>query len=186
MAAWTEEENKILEEIFASPLKFAAQAHRLPNKTVANIQQTGRTRGLKKVQRPPARTLILDLMADGVGRTLVQISEITEVQKSFCKDLMGEMLKAGQFHVCAWSEKHLARVYKLGQGKTPSKNLEASRRKAARRKLAKIRRSEGNLDNVDEKVLDEAYRVKESRYPTIDPVIVASINAMVQAGRASA
>lgn len=186
MPRWTEDELKILDEIFASPLKFRELAHRLPNKTIVNIQQTGRNRGLKKAQRLSARQTILDLLADGIGRTTLQISVESGVQKSFCKDLMAALTKTGEVHIADWSEKHLAAVYKLGQGKTPTKKQSKTRRAMAHRRLAKIRKLEGNLDNVDDAVLDEAYRLKPERYPTIDPVIVSSINAMVHAGRAAA
>ena len=186
MARWTKEELLILKEMFDSPLSLAAQEHRLPHKSLGNIQQTGRARGFKKVMPPKARDLILALMADGAKRTCGEIVRATGIRGSFCKDLMAALVRAGEMHICEWRGAPPAHVYVRGRGVSAPRPLAASKRATLQRKIKQARIEGMEIDDIDDRLLDEAFRDRALWWPWGDPVVLSSMNALVRAGRSAA
>jgi hypothetical protein len=186
MPKWTEEENLILVEIFGSPETFDEQAYKLPSKTIENIQQTGRIRGLKKVMPLPAPEQIRALMADGVCRTTREIFEQSGLTLGCTRDVLRLFRKSRDIHVVDWACRPTAPIFAWGAGEDAARPEPTTMQAYRNRRRAAIALEKEGFDEIADEVLDAQFKSKAEWWPRADPVVIASINAMVHSGRAQA
>jgi hypothetical protein len=177
---------QIVREIYASPEPLSALAHRLPHKSAETIQQKGRLMGLKKVMPPPAHEQIRVLMCDGIGRTAREIVEATGLTRTFTSDILRALGSSHDVHIVDWAVGPTAAIFAWGAGENAARPEPTSQSAYRAGRRARLALAKENIDEIDDEVLDEAFRNKATWWPRADPVVIASINAMVHAGRASA
>lgn len=186
MPKWSEEENLILVEIFGSPETFEEQAYKLPTKTIVNIQQTGRIRGLKKVMPLPAHEQVRVLMSDGVCRTTREIFEKTDLTLASTRDVLRLFKKSRDIHIVDWARGPTAPIFAWGAGEDAARPEPTTMQAYRARRRAAIALEKEGFDEIADEVLDAQFKSKAEWWPRADPVVIASINAMVHAGRRSA
>lgn len=186
MPKWTEEESRILVEIFNSPETFDAQADKLPSKSIENIQQTGRIRGLKKAVRPKGHEQVRALMADGVCRTTREICEQSGLTMGSTRDVLRLLRKSRDIHVVDWAREPTAPIFAWGTGEDASRPEPTPMQEYRNRRRAIRALEKQGFDEIADEVLDAQFKSKAEWWPRADLVVIASINAMVQAGRSAA
>lgn len=171
MPKWTEAEIEILRKISSStgPLKRKLAA--LPGRSYTTVKEKARALGLNKER---VSVSVLDVLSDGVARTSREISDLVDRPEKGVWQVLLRLSAAGsnqQTHVQDLDGACGARRYVIGKGKNACV-------------LVKVRTI--RVQRTEESVIDRKFRSNAAWWPHGDPVVIASINAMVSVGRVSA
>lgn len=171
MKRWTKEEIEVLKAICAAPGTMKSKMHALPGRSYYTIKEKARQLELNKERVSVA---ILDLLADGKPRTIRQICETLERPNRTVTPALTRLCTPGisqQTHIVDSNGTCGSRRFVIGKGQNACllKKVVPARKRVSSETRA-----------------DREYRAKAAWWPHADPVVIASINAMVHAGRVSA
>jgi hypothetical protein len=178
MTKWPEEHKQILRSIFASDKTVKELAHLLPMYSVEGIYRKGLKMGLVKRSESTVLERITDLMSDGRARTTAEVMAATNAKKSFVGDILQKLVRKGEMHISEYAGSRTSPVFKLGAGQNaerPPAKTQAEYRAGYRAGCSAVRTAAPRDEDVS----------PASWWPWADPVVVASINAMVHAGRSA-
>jgi hypothetical protein len=169
---WSPEEIETLRQIMSSGMSLKKNMHLLPGRSYGSAGQQCTKYGIKHAS---VETRVLRVMADGKTRLATKLAAEIGASRTSVSDVLHDLSMPGdeqRVHVCGFTEggrPHL--IYVIGRG------VNEQTRAPARKKPIEI---------DDEAELDRLYRSNAAWWPHADPVVIASINAMVHAGRAAA
>ena len=176
MTKWPEEHQLIVRKIFASEQTIKELAHLLPMYSPDSIYRKGIKMGLVKRSGSTVLARVMSVMADGRARTTAEVMEAVDAKKSFVGDILQKLVRQGEMHVSEYAGSRTKPVFKMGSGR----NAQRPPAKTQAEYRADYRAARGLAPQRDEG------EVAASWWPYADPVVINAMNAMVQAGRASA
>ncbi|CAN7610127.1 hypothetical protein LJR034_004674 [Caballeronia sp. LjRoot34] len=168
---WTKDEIETMRNIVMSGKSLKRNMHLLPGRSYVAASTRCLSAGIRF---PKVIERILMLMSDEVPRTAVEISKLLGLPRKSVSDALRHAVHPDDLqsmHVCGLSVERKYLLYVIGEG--TNVNWKPSK-------------TENRVISDREREMDQRYRAKAMWWPRADPVVVASINAMVHAGRASA
>lgn len=167
---WTAAEKAIVKKIVEGKLSLRKNMHLLPGRPYCTAKEKA------AAYRPGSNRveLVVGILADGVPRTSKQIAKELNLERKSISDALRHIVEPGdtqRAHICGVTDGKPCNIYVIGQGA----NIETG---AARPKGPRLEKSDAELDRI--------YRSGAYWWPDADSVVINSINAMVNAGRAQA
>lgn len=137
--------------------------------------------GLQSAVKPR----VLALMSDGVARSAGEIAAAVGAGKKYVRDLFCDLVHDGCAHIESYRGNYHVMFFKLGPGQNAEHPISITPEHVLvrRRVINRAIRKRTPRRRLDDYSLDEMHRGSGYWWPAADPVVVSSINAMVQAGR---
>lgn len=185
---WTEADKKRLAAIYASGKKIKDHVGQFPGRSLDTIRHKANELGLKS-ERLSVIDQLRKLMADGEPRTAKQLAGLVDAAKKSIRDVMVQLVQAGEAHIEGYTGSYYEMIFKWGPGVNAVKQIAVT---AAAERVAAVRAVRQPIQKpvrdaaAIERRLDSRYRSDAAWWPKADPVVVNAMKAMVGAGKVAA
>ena len=181
---WTDEEMECIRTLWSSSVPLTAHMDLFPGRTLYAVYRQAGKMGLP--EKPKEEDVILarihTFMADGLGRTAVEIASALNLDEKNIRRRMNQLVDADEMHILSYNARYSAAVFRAGAGENAAKPPPMTKKEIQLRHFALHDQTQPEIDEeAEERRLDEACRKKAlAWWPTIDHSLEAVFLSMVR------